>query len=315
MSLQAALTLFLEEYPKAVSRSFAGDSVARFVRDDVPQIIGEKIDTSRYLVEGSAGQGRWARVPWVAVFDRLVTESAQNGFYVVYLVKEDFSGVYLSLNQGVTTVKERYGADAKRALRARADDFQARLGRIPDGFTEGSIDLATDSSASLGSFYEAGAIFSRYYDRTAVPDDAQLFADLERVLRAYLVLTDRELPPPSAPEREDDEVGLEYEDTGKIRLHKRIERNQRLAKRVKALKGLKCEACQFTYSQGYRGLNTDYIEAHHLIPLSDLGGGKVRMDPLRDFAVLCANCHRMIHRSSYISDVEAFRQTHLAPRE
>jgi len=26
----------------------------------------------------------------------------------VYLVKEDFSGIYLSLNQGVTTVKEQY---------------------------------------------------------------------------------------------------------------------------------------------------------------------------------------------------------------
>jgi HNH endonuclease len=50
------------------------------------------------------------------------------------------------------------------------------------------------------------------------------------------------------------------------------------------------------------------IEAHHLIPLSQLKGKRVALDPKNDVAVLCANCHRMVHRSGYVSDVDLFRQ-------
>jgi hypothetical protein len=34
---------------------------------------------SDYIVEGSAGQGQWVRCPWVAVFDPIVTDSAERG--------------------------------------------------------------------------------------------------------------------------------------------------------------------------------------------------------------------------------------------
>ncbi len=89
MSLNAALTLFLEEYPSATDQPFAGNQVAEFIRQDVPEAIEAAIDDKhRYIVRGSAGQGNWARVPWAAVFDRFVTDTAQDGYYVVYLVKE-----------------------------------------------------------------------------------------------------------------------------------------------------------------------------------------------------------------------------------
>ena len=35
---------------------------------------------------------------------------------------------------------------------------------------------------------------------------------------------------------------------------------------------------------------------HHLIPLSSLSIGEERIYTAKDFAVLCSNCHRMIHR-------------------
>lgn len=309
MSIQAALSLFVEEYPQAISRPFAGDSVADFVRSIVPESIESVVANPRYTVQGSAGQGNWAKAPWVAVFDSLITDSAQDGFYLVYLVKEDFSGVYLSLNQGVTIVRERYGADAKRALRARAEDFAARLGKLPVGFSPGKIDLATSSGSSLGAFYEEGSICSRYYARSKFPPDEQLVADLVSLLAAYAVLADAVLPASKSIEREDDEG--DCEDLTKIRIHKRIERNQRLAKKVKVRKGLTCEACGFSYASGYSDLDTNYIEAHHLVAFAELAGSKVPLDPETDFAVLCANCHRMIHRSEFIHDVNAFRLKHI----
>ena len=81
MSLNAALNLFLEEYPDAVKQEFTGNPVANFIRHDIPGVIEEILGSSeRYLIQGSAGQGNWARVPWVAVFDRLITETAQDGY-------------------------------------------------------------------------------------------------------------------------------------------------------------------------------------------------------------------------------------------
>tara|TARA_B100002003_G_scaffold130454_1_gene120635 strand:+ start:236 stop:475 length:240 start_codon:yes stop_codon:yes gene_type:complete len=42
-----------------------------------------------------------------------------------------------------------------------------------------------------------------------------------------------------------------------------------------------------------------YIEAHHIVPLSNLKlGEKRKWDPKNDFKVLCANCHRMIHKKN-----------------
>jgi 5-methylcytosine-specific restriction enzyme A len=86
MNLNAALTLFLEEHPNATEQLFAGNPVAEFIRRDVPEAIEAVIgDNKRYLVRGSVGQGNWARIPWAAVFDRFVTDTAQDGYYVVYL--------------------------------------------------------------------------------------------------------------------------------------------------------------------------------------------------------------------------------------
>lgn len=43
----------------------------------------------------------------------MITSTAQRGYYPVYLFREDFTSLYLTLNQGITEVKNRYhgGAD------------------------------------------------------------------------------------------------------------------------------------------------------------------------------------------------------------
>jgi len=50
------------------------------------------------------------------------------------------------------------------------------------------------------------------------------------------------------------------------------------------------------------------VEAHHLKPIATLEEGvAVTYDVAADFAVLCANCHRMIHRTDDPSDLEKFK--------
>jgi 5-methylcytosine-specific restriction enzyme A len=312
MSLHAALSLFVDEYAGASKAKLAKNALADFIRKEVPAAILDAIGpTERYLVEGSPGQGVWAGVPWAAVFDRLITESAQDGYYVVYLIKEDLSGIYLSLNQGITSAKAQYGASAKEALRVRASDFRARLGHATDGLVPGTLDLAVTGKSKLGTFYEQGSICSLYYPREALPLDDVLKADLHKFLDLYLLLVSTESRLFDQADAEDDEQNLGEQDLHNVRVHKRIERNKKLSARAKKVHGYVCKSCGFDFEKRYGTLGKGFIEAHHLTPLSELKGHKVLLDPLRDFTVLCSNCHRMIHRSEFVSSVEEFRAKYL----
>jgi len=312
MSIQAALSLFLDEYPKAMALPFGGSVVAGFIRKDVPETLAAVVGPNpRYVTHGSAGQGNWARAPWAAVYDRFITESAQDGYYIVYLVKEDFSGVYISLNQGITAARRQYGAEAKSALRVRASDFLARLGSLPSGFQTGPIDLASTGGANLSAYYEAGAVCSKYYAREAIPNDDVLATDLRRFIDLYFVLVSREAQLFERADAEEDETDLDEEDLRKLREHKRIERNRKLAHRAKQAQGYVCKACGFDFELKYGGIGREFIEAHHLTPLSELRGQRLTLDPKNDFSVLCSNCHRMIHRTAFVSNVEEFRAQYL----
>ncbi|MFF9522688.1 HNH endonuclease [Streptomyces achromogenes] len=57
---------------------------------------------------------------------------------------------------------------------------------------------------------------------------------------------------------------------------------------------LHCEVCGFDFARTYGELGDGYIEVHHVTPLHISGTRETRLD---DLACLCANCHRMCHRS------------------
>jgi 5-methylcytosine-specific restriction protein A len=56
---------------------------------------------------------------------------------------------------------------------------------------------------------------------------------------------------------------------------------------------LTCEACGFDFFERYGERGYGYIECHHRIPLSESGPTQTRLE---DLALVCSNCHRMIHR-------------------
>jgi 5-methylcytosine-specific restriction protein A len=155
----------LSEYLQESNEGFAENSLASFIRVEVPRSITVFLENpERYKVVGSPGQGNWASCPWVAVFDKLVTETAHSGYYPVYLFCEDMSGLYFSLNQGITEVKEKYKSKAKQALRSRAKDYLSQLGGAQENFPLTEIDLKTSSTSSLAAFYEEGNICACFYD-------------------------------------------------------------------------------------------------------------------------------------------------------
>lgn len=66
---------------------------------------------------------------------------------------------------------------------------------------------------------------------------------------------------------------------------------------------LHCEVCGFDFGEMY---GVEYIEAHHKDQIASLEGET--QSKVDDLAMLCANCHRMIHSQTPPLTIEALRQ-------
>ncbi|NOY47855.1 MAG: DUF3578 domain-containing protein [Chlorobi bacterium] len=289
----------IADYLKEESKEFGGNELANKFRHNFPEEIENLlIDKTRYKTIGSPGKGNWTDCPWIAILDTLITESPQKGYYPVFLFKSDMSGVYLSLNQGVTDVIENYKRDAKDVLKLRAEDFRARLKFDSSKFLT-KIDL--NSKTRNAKHYQAGNIIAKYYSNDNLPGSNELKSDIKQFLEYYenLAYSDSSFS---------DHTENNHFETKQIRLHWRIERNSGLSKKVKKKKGYECEACKMNFVDKYGELGAKYIEAHHLKPISELGIGKFKVDLENDFAVLCSNCHSMIHKLNDPSDLKKLKE-------
>lgn len=303
------------DYAEArASQPLRGHALAAFIRDDAAQAVRAQLDAEDpkqvLHVEGSAGKGNWARVPWVAVFDPVITASATRGYYVVYLYSADAKRLYLSLNQGTTAIQQEFGANYTDELRRRSELMRQRLPEHETRFSGAPIDLATPGRLPAG--YEAGHAFGTLYDAGRLPSEEQLASDLRDIVRLYLTLTARGgvEPSRSAGELDDDFSGSDsIIEIRKYRLHRRIERDSSAARKAKKVHGHVCQACGFDFQAVYGELGAAFIEAHHLTPLAALPEGEpAPQDPKTDFAVLCSNCHRMIHKTGLPGDLEGLRE-------
>lgn len=136
----------------------------------------------------SLGKGNWARVPWVAFLDRRETTTTRQGVYGVFLFCEDMSGVYLTLNQGVTQfIEQDRRPQARAKLRARAEQLRREKyvsALSSAGFLlDNHISLHTE--ASLGVDYEYATVAYKLYHKDGVPLDRDLQQDIEALLQAY----------------------------------------------------------------------------------------------------------------------------------
>jgi hypothetical protein len=81
----------------------------------------------------------------------------------------------------------------------------------------------------------------------------------------------------------------------------KAERNVKLRKKAIEIHGTTCMACNFNFGMTYGDWGEGFIEVHHLIPLGNGLNSERTTNPIKDLIVLCANCHRMIHRKKRIT--------------
>lgn len=122
-------------------------------------------------------------------------------------------------------------------------------------------------------------------------------ADYEVVVRLLKSLDDTELDISinSDLEAEEAEEGHGIEGHVKYYYGKHFERNFKNRKLAIKKHGLDCFVCGFNFEEVYGERGKDFIEVHHINPLSTLEEA-IEVNPDTDMVPLCANCHRMIHR-------------------
>lgn len=309
----------LKEIPERIEKYFQAQGVAHL-----------------YKVEGSIGNGNIARVPWVGIFKKEITENAQNGYYVVLLFSEDMSKCYLSLNQGITAVEQRYTKNfAWKKMREAANRAWGFLEPEAE-LWQGKIPLS--STGDLGRAYEAAAIASFEYKRTEPPSDEIFFNNLKSLLKHYdrlqslfgsdlhslFTVTEGEFQQVTLEKA----AQLDSSTMEKFELSANNEvatapnkffRSPMVAAIAIRAADFACEIDAEHRTFMSRAKKQRYVEAHHLIPISQQPNFAVPLDIVANVVSLCATCHRLLHfgadneRKSIL--VSLFKQRRQALRE
>lgn len=105
-----------------------------------------------------------------------------------------------------------------------------------------------------------------------------------------------------------DQTQSTLEGNPRLVAHLRRERNSAIvnAKKdaiLRATGRLCCEACGFDFKEVYGEIGDGFCEVHHLQPLSKADG--VVKTELGDLAIVCSNCHRIIHRTDPMPSISS----------
>lgn len=324
----------LKNYQHARSETFKNHPLGCLVRHEIKRnLIAEaKLDLSKYHVAGSIGIGKWAEVPWISIFIKNLTTSATRGYYIVYLFNADGSGLYVSLNQGWTYFKEKYGTKLGKAkIQKTASIIREKLNTIPRKMDLLNISLKGEGDLAKG--YELGHICGRYYDISNLQDEEAIISDLQALLITYIEL-EGFIGNRSIEQFNDfillKEDGLFLEDGDneeKYQLatqqfivsegivggyevnikrerpdpifnkggQKQWSRNAGLASKAMMLSNYTCEIDRSHKTFISKSTNKPYVESHHLVPIAKQEEFRYDLDQLANIISLCPLCHRLIH--------------------
>lgn len=185
MNLAEKLKEFTSKWVQATRESFSNHWLANFFRNDVKKDIEDIVKDfdNTYQVKASAGAGNWANVPWLSILNPKITTTTQDGIYPVYLFSADGSGFYLSLNQGTTEPKNKFGkveADIRSEL---IKDYV--LAKFPKLNSWGTREIDLSANTALGKSYENYNITAKYYSLDAQLNSQTLKEDLLELLAFY----------------------------------------------------------------------------------------------------------------------------------
>lgn len=308
------------------------------IRETLPDffkgIISRSGRLDDFVVTSSFGKGNIADVPWVGVFNRRVTHSAQAGYYIVLLFSADMTSCTLCLNQGVNALKEKFGTKtARQILKDTARVVLTHFTAHPSA-NVGPIGLA--ARGDLGRGYEWGAIESFTYYTSALPSSSELEHDFRILLDHYDTLFSifgaslRELYPTTEASYQQAALAIAgvqpsglaespaaWAPKKQRRTSLGYRRDPSIAAKALAAACFRCEINRTHATFLSRVTGEQFVEAHHIIPISRQGAFKYSLDVTSNVAALCPNCHKLLHHGSFVEKRPALealfedRQAHL----
>lgn len=167
------LIKFIQEYKDVYSEVWKSQNfkhtLGEFIRKDIPEKFRElpALNTNHHIVKASCGTGKWTAVPWIAIFDSRITQSAQKGVYIVYLLNKETKELYLTLNQAAT-------GSSLTQLENNAKSICTQIGiSYPEKIRTGS------------DAYDAGCIYSKKYTTVDLHDTSAFVSDLTEFINLY----------------------------------------------------------------------------------------------------------------------------------
>jgi hypothetical protein len=137
-------------------------------------------------VAWSVGKGVWAGVPWISLLNRKVTQTTQDGVYVVFLIAQDLQRVYLTLAQGVTRLIDELGqSKGAEVLTGNAIRYRLAIPELAGMKFNLSNEIELGAEGWRGKNYKTSTIAERAFDVGAVPSDEEMNVVLEALLSAY----------------------------------------------------------------------------------------------------------------------------------
>jgi hypothetical protein len=192
------------------------------------------------------------------------------------------------------------------SLKNTRDLFDARVDSGRVGWRETSREREP-----LRLTQPAQRVFDRWNTASdsALWDAVSVFADTEVAGISDAVLSD------ALAERDPDEREAQSRTEGgrKVVISTRVERDPRLRDDAIRIHGLACRVCGFDFGEIYGDCGYGFAEVHHCRPVGDSTIGQRDTNPSTDLMVLCANCHRMVHRKrDFVMSVGELR-SHINP--
>ena len=158
------------------------------------------------------------------------------------------------------------------------------------GITEAWFNRVPSSwqIAEFCSVIEESRQFIKVYDSTYL--EGLVISDIREVTQITIKEDLKEIKPKRKKDLDEDEenflkdIPLNITPQRKKIILNLIQRNSKIAKKLKKLYNGKCQICGFTFKKKD---GEHYSEGNHLIPLSEEGS-----DSICNLTILCANCHR-----------------------
>ena len=195
VDLQSLFTHVMNNYPNAKTQPLTNHPLAEMIRNDFRREMYKTgfITPDKFVVTGSHGQGNWASIPWIGIFNKSITTSASKGVYIVYLFTSDCESVYLTLNQGCTELRQTLGkTKTVEEMRKVAEEITATIDSR--GFSVGD-HINLKDNRDLPYLYERGTIFYKEYKKGQIPPNDVLISDLKKMVEIYDEYVTRTITP------------------------------------------------------------------------------------------------------------------------